>query len=202
VSLWVIYHKQTRQVVGLSADCEPDLEKGFAMAEVVRGLANAEALNKYDALQVTNHEQARAFLNAPLDRLVLREASRGRLQITIEVHKLSFLLLSCDAPDVHPADGIPEIHADGASFTTITAQKVDEFGRSRQGNGDNDLLYLRTDYGIICSADGKEEITSIKLRRGQAAFQLVSEKARRVATVQVFNADANLQDHSIRIEFI
>jgi vacuolar-type H+-ATPase subunit B/Vma2 len=64
------------------------------------------------------------------------------------------------------------------------------------------LLYLRTDYGTLRSADGVEEISSIKLKKGQAAFRLVSEKARRVATVQVFNADPNLRDGSIRIEFI
>jgi hypothetical protein len=114
----------------------------------------------------------------------------------------SFLQLSCDAPDFHPVDGIPEISADGESFTTITAQKIDESGEPQQGNKDNDLLYLRTDYGTLFGSDGKAEISSIKLKRGQAAFRLVSEKARRVATVQVFNADANLMDHSIRIEFI
>jgi hypothetical protein len=54
----------------------------------------------------------------------------------------------------------------------------------------------------LCSEDGKKEINSIKLENGQAAFRLVSEKARRVANIQVFNADPNLQDGSIRIEFI
>ena len=105
-------------------------------------------------------------------------------------------------PDNLVVDGIPEIRADGTSFTTITVQKVDEGGKPKQANSDNDVVYLRTDYGTLFSADGKEEITSIKLRRGQAAFRLVSERARRVATVQVFNADANLQDRTIRIEFI
>ena len=200
--MWVIYQKKTRKIVGLSADGEPDLEKDFALNEVVRGLGDAEAVDQYDALQVSDRTQAQVLIKTPREWLVLREAPKGTLQVAIEEPKLSFLLLSCDAPDVHPADGIPEIRADGTSFTTITVQKVDGGGKPQQGNSDNDLLYLRTDYGTLYSADGKQEITSIKLRRGQAAFRLVSEKARRVATVQVFNADANLLDRSIRIEFM
>ena len=200
--MWVIYHKKDRKVVGLSADCEPDLERDYALEEVVKGLVNAEALSKYDALQVSDRTQARALLSAPRGQLVLRETPKGKLQVAIEEPKQSFLLLSCDAPDVHPVDGIPEVRADGESFTIITARKLDERGEPQQGNKDNDLLYLRTDYGTLFSGDGKEEVTSIKLKRGQAAFRLVSEKARRVATVQVFNADANLMDRSIRIEFI
>lgn len=200
--MWVIYHKETHKIVDLSADGEPELEKDFALEEVVRGLGNAEAVDQYDALQVSDRTQAQVLINTPREWLVLREAPKGKLQVAIEEPRLSFLLLSCDAPDVHPADGMPEIHADGASFTTITVQKVDRRGKPQQGNSDNDLLYLRTDHGTLYSTDGKQEITSIKLRRGQAAFRLVSEKARRVATVQVFNADANLLDRSIRIEFI
>jgi hypothetical protein len=200
--MWVIYHKETHKVVGLSADSALELEKDFALEEVVRGQGNAETVNQYDALQVSDRTQARALLNTPFDRLIIHEGPRGRLQVAIEEPRLSFLRLSCDAPDVHPVDGIPEIRADGASSTTITVQKVDEQGKPRQGNSDNDQLYLRTDYGTLFDAGGKQEISSIKLRRGQATFQLVSEKARRVATVQVFNADANLLDGNIRIEFI
>jgi hypothetical protein len=180
--MWVIYRKEKRQVVGMSADGEPELDKDYALEEVVRGLGNAEAVNQYDALLVSDRAR--------------------QLHIAIEELRLSFLRLSCDAPDVHPVDGIPEIRADGTSFTTITAQKVDDRGKPQPGNSDNDLLYLRTDYGTLFDADGAQEISSIKLQSGQAAFRLVSEKARRVATVQVFNADANLQNGSIRIEFI
>jgi hypothetical protein len=200
--MWVIYHKKDRKIVGLSADCEPDLERDYALEEVVKGLVNAEAVSKYDAVQVSDHTQARAILTAPGEHLVLRETPKGKLYVAIEEPKQSYLLLSCDAPDVHPVDGIPEIRADGESFTVITAQKIGDRGEPQQSNKDNDFLYLRTDYGALFSADGQEEIGSIKLKKGQAAFRLVSEKARRVATVQVFNADANLMDRSIRIEFI
>ena len=200
--MWVIYHKKDRKIVGLSADCEPDLERDYALEEVVKGLVTAEAVNKYDAVQVSDRAQAYAIITAPREQLVLRETPKGKLYVAIEEPKMSFLLLSCDAPTVHPVNGIPAILADGESFTIITAQKIDDRSEPQQGNKDNDLLYLRTDYGTLFSADGKEEIGSIKLKKGQSAFRLVSEKVRRVATVQVFNADSNLMDRSIRIEFI
>jgi hypothetical protein len=186
----------------MSADCEPELEKEFALEEVVKGLVGREPLNRYDAVQITDREQARALINAPREHVSLRETAKGKVNVALEVPRQLTLQLNCDAPDAHPVDGIPEVTADGTSFTTITVRKIDESGELQQGKNDNDLLYLRTDYGTIYSADGKEEINSIKLKKGQAAFRLVSEKVRRVATVQVFNADANLLDRSIRIEFI
>jgi hypothetical protein len=143
----------------------------------------------------------RAHLGAPRAAAV-RENAKGKLQVIIETPKQFFLLLSCDAPDVHPVDGIPEIKAHGESSTTITVQKTDEGGEPAQSKNDNDQLYLRTDFGHLFSVEGKEGINSIKLKKGQAAFRLVSEKARRLATVQVFSADPQLQDRTIRIEFI
>ncbi len=200
--MWVIYHKTDHQIVGLSAECEPDLEKDFALAEVVKGLVQSGPLEKYDAIQVRDRAQVRAFMEAFPRQLVLREGAKGKLQLAIEAPKISYLMLYSDAPDVHPADGIPEIPGNGSSFTIITVQKVDERREPQQGREDNDVLYLRTDWGSLRSAEGKEEISSLKLKKGQAAFRLVSEKAKRVATVQVFNADPNLNNSSIRIEFI
>jgi len=200
--MWVIYHKTNRRVVGMSADCEPELDKDFAIEEVVNGLVDAEPPSKYDAIQVRGPDQIRVVFNASPGSLVVRETAKGKMQLTVEEPTQSFLMLSCDASDVHPVDGIPEISADGQSFTTITVQKVDSRGELLQGKNDNDQLYLRSDYGALFSADGKEKIISIKLKKGQAAFRLVSETANRVATVQVFNGDAGLQDCYIRIEFI
>lgn len=200
--MWVIYEKTNRKVVGLSADCEADLEKQFVLKEIVNGLTNPQPLSKYDALQVSDRARAAAFHESPRQWLVLREAVKGQLEIAIEEPSQSFLTLTSDAKDVHPVDGIPEIAADGESFTTITARKTDGQGKALQGKDDNDHLYLRTDYGTLFSADGKKEINSLTLTKGQATFRLVSQKARRVATVQLFNADAGLLDRTIRIEFI
>jgi hypothetical protein len=186
----------------MSADCEIDLDKKFALEEVVRGLVDQEPLAKYDALQIEDRAQAQALMNAPREHITLREGAKGKIQLVVEEPSLSYLLMSSDAPDAHPVDGIPEIAADGVSFTTITVQKIDGRGQMQQSKNDNDLIYLRADFGALMSADGKEAITSVRLKKGQAVFRLVSEKARRVATVQAFNADSGLVDRSIRIEFI
>ena len=200
--MWIVYQKKDRKVVGLSALSDIDLEKETVIKEVVKGLVNSGAPDKHDAVQVTDRNQAMALMMAPLHHLVITETGKGKVQASIDAPKVCRLLIQSDAADVHPVDGIPEIKANGTSFTTITIQKVDEQGEVQKARTDNDELYLRTTAGTLQSGDGKEDITSLKLKQGQAAFRLVSEKARRVATVTVFNADASVQDSGIRIEFI
>jgi hypothetical protein len=200
--MWVVYQKKDRKVVGFSALCEPDLEKGPALDEVVKGLVHSSSSDKYDALQVRDPNHAWALMSAPIEHVVIAETGKGKLQATVESPKISYLLMQSDASDVHPVDGIAEIKADGTSFTTITVRKVDERGEPEKSRNDNDELHLRTTAGTLQSADGKEDIASVKLKQGQASFRLLSEKARRVATVTVISADPNLQDGSIRIEFI
>jgi hypothetical protein len=200
--MWIVYQKKDRQVVGLSAICEPDLEKETAVGEIVKGLVSPGPADKYDAVQVKDQNQALTFMAAPLHHLVIGESGKGKAQASIEAPRAFRLLIQSDAPDVHPVDGIPEIKADGTSFTTVTVQKIDERGEAQKRRDDNDELHLRTTAGTLQSADGKEAISSVKLKQGQAAFRLLSEKARRVATVSIFNGDSSVQDGTIRIEFI
>lgn len=199
--MWAIYHKSELKIVGLSADCEPDLEKSVALEEVVRGLLNPRDLSEYDAIQVSDRAQASAFMNAFPDKLILRDGPEDYLQLAIEEPKIFSLRLQSDSANLHPVDGTPAIAADGNSFTTITVQKIDTYGNLQQAENDNDLLYLRTDYGSIRSINGEAGLSKINLEKGEARFQLVSEKAYRLATVQVFNADNNMLNTSIRIEF-
>ena len=200
--MWIIYRKKERTIAGIGPICEPDLEKETALTSVIKGLPEAEPLEHYDALQVSDRVQAGAFMAAYPYSLVLRETAPGELQPVIEIPKRFSLGLSCDAPDAHPVDGIPEIPADGVSFTTIRVQKLDELGELQKGKGGTDQFYLRTDYGTLWSDDGKAQVDTIKLKKGEAAFRLVSETNRRVANVQVFNADSQLSNATIRIEFI
>ena len=200
--MWLIYRKNNRKVVGMSAHSQQELEKQFALEQVVKGLVDSGPPNEFDAILVTDHKQAMGIMNAPIEHLKLEKASDGNMQISIAELKVSWLQLTSDAPDVHPVDGTPEISADGKSFTTITIQKIDERGQPQSDRTDHDLLYLRTDYGFLQNAAGSEEIRSVKLKKGQASFRLVSETVKRVATVQVFNADPELRDGSIQIEFI
>ena len=199
--MWIVYQKKDRRVVGLSALNDPDLDKELAVGEIVKGLLNGGSADKYDAVQVKDPDQALAFLGRPFGQIVIGESGKGKTQASIETPQTFHLLVQSDAPDVHPVDGIPEIKADGTSFTTITVQNVDERGGAQKSRTDNDELHLRTTAGTLQGADGKD-ITVVKLKQGQAAFRLQSEKARRVATVSLFNADANVQDGTIRIEFI
>jgi hypothetical protein len=199
--MWIVYRKKDRKVVGMSAVCEPDLEKEAALAEVVKGLVQGGAPEKYDALQVKDAARALEMLSAPPEEVAISDA-KGKLQAVVEKPRRSFLLVSCDAPDVHPADGIAEIKADGTSFTTVEIQKVSERGEPEESRNDNEQVYLRTTAGTILDADGQKAATSVKLKQGKASFRLVSEKARRLATVTLFTGDPALHEASIRVEFI
>jgi hypothetical protein len=199
--MWVVYQKKDLQVVGMSALCDPDFEKGAAVEEIVKGLVNPGAVKNYDAVQVKDFAQAASIMSAP-QHVAISDDGKGKVQATVEVPQVSLIVLKSDGTDVHPVDGIPQVKADGISFTTITVQKIDQGGVAQKSSKDSDELHLRATEGTLQSPDGKEAITSIKLKQGQATFRLVSEKARRVATVTVFNGNPNLQDGSIRIEFI
>lgn len=198
--MWIVYRKKDKKVVGMSADCDPPLEKAFALKEVVSGLVDKQPLSRYDAIDVTDPEQVHGLLIAPTEQLSVRE-TRGKLRVETESAKMSLLELASDAPDAHPVDGVPEIPADGSSYTTITIQKIDETGKARKGRDDNDVLFLRTDNGRLLSEDD-EEISSVKLKKGKGVFRLVSDTAKRLATVQVFSANASLMDSAIRVEFV
>lgn len=199
--MWVVYQKKDRKVVGMSALCDPDHEKVAAVEEIVQGLVNPSPVKSYDAVQVKDAAQAAIMMSAP-QHVAISDDGKGKVQASVEVPAVSFIVLKSDAPDVHPVDGIPEIKADGTSFTTITVQKTDQRGEAQKSRNDSDELHLRTTEGTLQSPDGKDAITSLTLKQGQASFRLVSEKAKRVATVSVFSGDPNLHDGSIQIEFI
>jgi hypothetical protein len=200
--MWIVYQKKDREIVGMSACCEPELDKEVALAEVVNGLVGGGSVDKYDALQVKDSGRASTLISTPFRHLVIDESSKGKTQVSIEVPKMTFLQVSSDSGDLHPVDGIPEIKADGESFTTISVRKLDAQGEPQKARADNNELCLRTTAGTLMSADGREVVNRIKLKQGEAAFRLVSEPARRVAMVSVFNADPDLDNASIAIEFI
>jgi hypothetical protein len=186
----------------MSAHSDLEFDKQYALESVVKGLIESGPPGDFDAIQVTDRTEALKFMQARRDTLMLEKGPEGNLQLTIVESKVFSLRLSCDAPEEHPVDKVRGITADGWSFTKITVQKVDERGQPQTEQTDTDLLYLRTDHGTLRSADGDEEIRSINLVNGRAVFRLVSDKARRIATVKVINADPNLRDSSFAVEFI
>ena len=115
--------------------------------------------------------------------------------------ELAHLILMSDAKDFHVVDGVPEIPADGLSFTKIVVQKEDAKGNSLTRKKDNDVVYLRTDAGAIKDADGLDEIRNLTLEKGKGEFRLYSENRKRVATVKVISANRVIQDTMIIIEF-
>ncbi len=110
--------------------------------------------------------------------------------------------LMSDANDFHVVDGIPEIPADGESFTTITIQKMTDEGKQLTRVKDDEEIFLRTNAGMIKDEKGYKEIRSMGLKNGKGIFRLYSEDRKRVATVEVISADPFLIDASIKIEFI
>ncbi|HMS82456.1 MAG TPA: hypothetical protein PKD12_02250 [Nitrospira sp.] len=199
--MWIIYKKSDRQIIGVTALGPKDADKNVALAEVVKGSVKPGKLSEYDALQVTDISLARRYMEAFPHRLrVVGDASKPRLVVR-DPESFS-LFLESDAEDKHPVDGIPEIAADGTSSTLLTITKIDERFTPQKGDGDNEELYLRTDHGIIRDEKGETDINKVKLLQGQARIRLVSEKLKRVATLQVMSVSSHLHEASIRIEFI
>jgi hypothetical protein len=114
----------------------------------------------------------------------------------------AFLTLTSDAPDRHVVDGIGEIAADGASYCTITVQKMDLSGSAVSGSEHQDELFVRTTGGVIMDDKGGQHIRSLKLRSGSAAFRVVSESSPKIVTVAVFSRDPLLSKAEIQIEFV
>lgn len=199
--MWVIYHKASQAIVGVTADAEPDADRQAAIEEVVAGLRGSKDEQEYDAVQVTDRAKAARYMAAFPSRLAVVNRDGG-MRLSIRDPETFRLHATTDAPDVHPVDGMAEIPADGTSSALISVQKIDERGKPARNAGDNDRIYLRTDHGVLRDRDGKQDINEIVLAQGAAQFRLFSEPAKRVATVRMFNADRKLSDAALRIEFI
>jgi len=199
--MWVVFNKKDRKIVGLTAISTRDIDKDTALKETIEGALNVGALSEYDALQVTDPLRAEQYMDNYPERLVVTgPVSKPKLVIR---DPESFLLyVTCDAPDKHPVDGIPEIKADGTSSALITIQKIDERFKPQKGDADNEELYFRTDHGVLKDEAGKKAISRIKLKKGEAKVRLFSEKVKRVANVQIMSIGAILADQTFRIEFI
>lgn len=199
--MWVVYHQETHKIVGLTANTDIDMDRQTALTGIVDGLVDRHDVSEYDAIQVTDRDKAALYMDHYPKKLALVEGAEG-LKLTIREPERFALYLTCDAPDQHPVDGIPEIAADGKSYTTITIQKIDERHKLQRGSAHNDRLYLRTNHGVLRDAKGTEDISFVELKEGKASVRLVSERLKRVATVQVMSADQKLADAFINIEFI
>jgi len=110
------------------------------------------------------------------------------------------LRLTADAPDVHPVDGVPEIPADGASFATITVEKLGADGAPLRRRSDNDEVFVRTTGGTLRDGRGRP-LRSVRLSGGKASFRLVSEPVGRLVSVEAV-AQPPLAGANLRVEFV
>ena len=201
--MWIIFNKDKRAIVGLTADCEIDLDldKQTAISEVVSGLIKPDKIDDYDAIQVTDRDKAFEYMQAYPMKLVLA-GTKSKPTVSIREPEIFSLYVTTDAPDQHPVDGIPEIPADGKSSALITVQKIDERSKIQKGADDNDQLYLRVDHGILRDINGEKDINSIKLDKGVSKFRLFSQTLKRVANIEILSEKPDLINTSLRIEFI
>jgi hypothetical protein len=112
-------------------------------------------------------------------------------EVRVETRELASLLtgdaparlrLTSDAPDRHAVDGVGEIVADGASFCTVSVERLGADGKPA-GTGQ---VFLRSTGGTLMDGRGKARIRAIRLRRGRATFRLVADEAPRLVTVYAF----------------
>ncbi len=199
--MWVIYNKSERAIVGLTPNSVLDVDKSTALKETVEGLVKREKVSAYDAIQVNDHKKAQEYMDAFPEKLVLTGTAKTP-KLTFRDPEVFSLYITSNAPDKHPVDGIPEIAADGKGFTTLTIKKMDERYKPQRGTKDNEVLYLRTDYGTLRDENGKKDISRIQLKKGEAKIRLYSEKLKRVATIQIITPGNALRDSLYRIEFI
>src|SRR3569833_3594129 len=61
-----------------------------------------------------------------------------------EAVEAAMLRLSADAPDMPAVDGVPEIAADGQSFTPVAVEKVGADGTPLRRRTDTDDVFVRT----------------------------------------------------------
>jgi len=200
--MWIVFQKSDQKVVGTTPDSELDPSKEVALGEVVGRLVDPGDPAEYDALQIAERGRLFAIADAiAFGRAFVRPGKSGALEVVDEKPETYRLVATTDAKESHPVDGAALIPGDGESFVTIQIAKVDERGKALERKKDADTFWLRTDHGTLRDDKGEQEIRSLKLASGKAVFRLYSEKAKRLATVHIFNADQYLRDTAVRVEF-
>jgi hypothetical protein len=199
--MWVVYHKPTKEIVGLTPNTDLDVDRDRAVNETVEGLLKQLPIQEYDAILVQEKDKAADYMAVFPEKLMLTEGEGG-LRVVIREPERFSLYVTCDSPNRHPVDRIPTIPGDGTSFTTITIQKIDERSVPQRGEGDNETVYLRTNYGTLRDMQSDTEIGSIQLKNGRAQMRLKSESIKRVANVQIMSADPKLPSADFAVAFV
>lgn len=208
--MWVIFRKSDNEVVGMSADSENDLAKDAALQEVVRGLVGNTNPNDFDAFQVKGRDsvaQVKARTLQPHGRTKVQTAKGGTdLEVVQDSDfESGTILVTTNATQFHPVDQVALIPGDGQSFLVVTLQKTDDQGKPMNRKAkDNDVIWLRANHGTLRadSDSDTKEIRSVTLDSGTVKFRIYSEKAKRLAAVQMLTANPELRLGGVQVEFI
>ena len=202
--MWVVFRKSDGAVVGSTGASKDDKEK--AVRHVAGNLIGKPDAADFDAIEVTDEDQLfRLAENASRGRARVQTRS-GTLSLVEETREDSRLTVTTNATELHPVDQVPLIPGDGESFLVVTLQK-----RSREQGApmtrvtkDNDVIWLRASHGTLREDrdQNPQEIRSVKLAGGTAKFRLYSERAKRLATVDMLSANPELEAGGLRVEFI
>ena len=219
--MWVIFRKSDNEVVGVSADSENDLAKDVALQEVVRGLVGSTNPNDYEAFQVKGHDnvaQVKGQLFQPHGRAKVQAAKGGKnLEVVQDAPESGKILITTNATQLHPVDQVPLLLGDGTSFLVVTLQKVSEQANQpgKQGGRQidlsaasspetrtNDVIWLRTSHGSLREDkdSNPQEIRSLTLVDGIGRFRFYSERAKRIATIEMLPENRQLQAGGLRVE--
>lgn len=204
--MWVVFRKSDGKVI--SATSEPPGQEKTALEEIVRGLEGAPPIADFEAVEV----KETGVLLGPREgsrrqELTVRSALGGKMEVVDATPEPSFIKVTTDARDFHPVDNVPLMPGNGTSYLVVTLQKMNEKGTPLvSASTDDDVIWLRTDHGALRAdvpeAELMPEIRSITLVSGKARFRLYSEKARRLATVQMLSANPDLNLPALQVEFI
>lgn len=204
--MWVVFRKSDKKVVGLGVDTPVPIEKEAAVRDVVQSLIDAGDPEEYDAVQ-SERQGSLADLSMAIAQgtVSVREDKSGGAQIVAEEPPGPlFLSVTTSAKDFHPVDQVPLLPGDGESFLVITLKKLDWQGKPMiRKTKDNDVIWLRSSHGTVREdkEESPREIRSVTLASGSASFRLYSDKAKRLASVQLLAADRNLQTGTLQVEF-
>ncbi|HEX5719866.1 MAG TPA: hypothetical protein VF179_27170 [Thermoanaerobaculia bacterium] len=209
--MWLIYRKSDKEIMGSTVAGDVKIAKEEALKQVVDGLVGQPDISEFDAIELSDGAAQEAF-RRPLIGGQTRLVDRGDGTLTVgdSSAETAEILVTTNAQDFHPVDGVPLLPGDGESFLVVTLEKVresDDASRISAGGEEKeqeDVIWLRPSHGSIREDTDERsvEIRSIRLEGGTARFRFYSDPAKRLASVQMLSANPNLQLDSLQVEFI
>jgi hypothetical protein len=201
--MWLIYRKSDNEIMGSTVAGDVKITKEEALKQVVDGLVGQPDISEFDAIELSEGASQEAF-RRPLIGGQPRLVDRGDGTLTVEDSsaEAAEILVTTNAVNFHPVDGVPLLPGDGESFLVVTLEKVSETDGGEKEQ--DDVIWLRPSHGSIREDTDERsvEIRSIRLEGGTARFRFYSDAAKRLASVQMLSANPNLQLGGLQVEFI